>query len=176
MSHRDHLLAIAAAGLALLVNTALAQTGPTSANDRTTSQNQDPNPKNPQKPPRVNTGIGSPDTPTDSLLNEGSPPIGGETNSTRQSDAQPLQAGATGDFGFAGGGLRTLRLSKLIDADIVLAGGEAAGTISDIVLGQNGSILYLIGNRGSDRSFAIPAQAASFDPFLRRPPALISRT
>lgn len=158
------LLAVAVAAL-MLERSAALQTEPTSSNDRTTVENQDPNPKNPQKPPRVNTGVGSPDTPTDNILNEGSPPLGGNTSGNRDGSntGQPQQAGATGNFGFAGGGLQTLRLSQLIDADIELAGGEAAGTISDIVLGQNGNILYLLANRGSGTSFTIPVQAASFD-------------
>jgi hypothetical protein len=162
---RHHQLLILVGGWMMCVP-AFAQTGPTSTNDRTTSENQDPNPKNPTKPPRVNTGIGSPDTPTDSVLNEGSPPLGSNAATGQQAEDAPQNqpAGATGNFGFAAGGLQTLRLSQLLKSDIVLDDGDGIGTISDIVLGQNGSLLYLLGtNNTNGAMFTIPAQAASFD-------------
>jgi hypothetical protein len=154
-------------GLGLLpAATAIAQLEPISANDRTTTTSQDPNPKNPVRPPHVNTGVGSPDTPTDSLLNEGSPPLGGEAAArTGDPDTQALPPqGFNNNFGFAGGTMQTLRLTDLLNADLQLNDGQAAGTISDVVLGPNGSILYLIGTDTAQQNlFTVPVSAASFD-------------
>jgi len=160
---------------------AMAQIGPTSANDRTTSQNQSPNPKNPTRPPKVNTGIGSPDTPTDGILNEGSPPLGAATGQQGQQrsatgqqtgDSQTSQAGARGNIGFAGGNLQTsaggslqtMRLTQLLSSEIQLQGGQGVGTVSDLVLNQDGNVQFLLGaNATNQQLFTIPAQAANFN-------------
>ncbi|HUQ72991.1 MAG TPA: hypothetical protein VM165_25910 [Planctomycetaceae bacterium] len=74
-----------------------------------------------------------------------------------------LQAGASGNFGFAGANIATLRLSELMNKDIQLQDGQGVGTVADIVLNRSGSILYLVGvNAVNQQMFTIPVPAVSF--------------
>ncbi|MDZ4688539.1 MAG: hypothetical protein SH850_25980 [Planctomycetaceae bacterium] len=87
----------------------------------------------------------------------------GPTSAQNPGANPPMQAGATGNFGFAGRSLPTLRLSDLMNKDLLLQGGQGVGTVSDIVLNRNGSILYLVGaNATNEQMFTIPVQAANF--------------
>ena len=53
-------------------------------------------------------------------------------------------------------------MSQVLNSQVTLENGETVGTISDLVLGPQGNVLFAVGTSGDER-FAVPFNAVDFN-------------